>query len=186
MQRFAAALVLFAALGRAAYADPGHDAMRAVAAAFSAAHSFRGTVIVPSGGQLQIDFVAPDRYRMRMPMGEVVVIGGTTYMNVSGQWMQLASRAPGAKDALANLRAPAGTTAALDRAKVVDLGPAMLDGRPMHRWKIETTLDGGPVTSTMWVGRDNLPYRNEIVSNKGRATVLYSGYNSPIAISAPA
>ena len=185
MQKILAAVIIFVLLGDVAAADQGHDAMRAIAAAFTAAHSFRGTILIPSGSELRIEYVAPNRYRMRMPMGDVITIGANTYMNAGGQWIQLSSGAPSARETLANLRAPAGTKAALDRAKITDLGAATLGGRPMHRWKIVTTMDGAPVTSTMWVGSDNLPYRNEIVSSRGRATVTYADYNAPIVIRAP-
>lgn len=166
-----------------AYADPAHDAVRTVAAAFAAVHSYRGTLLVPSGQEMKVEFVAPNRYRMRTPMGDIVMVGAATYMNVGGQWLQMS--VPQTRDTLATLHRPAALGDSLARARITDLGTATLGGKPMHRWKIATTLNGSPVISTMWVGIDELPYRNDIVTDKGKVTVLYSGYNAPIKISAP-
>ena len=166
-----------------ACADPGRDAVRTVAAAFRAVHSYRGTLLAPSGDQAKVEFVAPDRYRMHTPMGDVVIVGATTYLNVGGKWLEMSM--PQVRDSLATLRRPAASTDVLARAKVTDLGAATLDRRPVHRWKIVTALNGSRVISTMWVGIDELPYRNDIITDKGRVTVLYSDYNAPIKIAAP-
>jgi hypothetical protein len=140
-------------------------------------------LLAPSGDQAKVEFVAPDRYRMRTPMGDVVIVGATTYLNAGGQWLQMSM--PQVRDSLATLRRPAAITDSLTHAKITDLGAARLDGKPVHRWKIATVLNGTRVLSTMWVGIDELPYRNDIVTDKGKVTVLYSDYNAPIKIAAP-
>ena len=55
---------------------------------FTALKSYHATMRMSSGAQGEItnevDFVAPDRFRMKMPMGTQVIIGDTMYMQMEG------------------------------------------------------------------------------------------------------
>src|SRR5688500_7736087 len=55
---------------------------------FAALKSYHATMRMSGGpqGELtnEVDFVAPDRFRMKMPMGTQVIIGDTMYMSMDG------------------------------------------------------------------------------------------------------
>jgi hypothetical protein len=120
---------------------------------------------------------------MQVSNVDMVIVGSTTYMKAGGQWMKMTM--PDATATLAKLRRPGAMGGYLDRSKVTDLGLTTLGGRPMHRYRIQTQEDGTAVDSTLWVGTDELPYRDDVATKSGTVTVLYSGYNAPIKISPP-
>ena len=71
-----------------------------------------------------IDFVAPDRYRMEMPMGTQVIIGDTMYMHVQGRTMKV----PMPKGTLSQWRDPARLAEAEEGMTVQAQGSDTIDG----------------------------------------------------------
>ena len=81
-------LSLFVAV--TAWAGPKED-MKALSVKFLALRSYHVTMEnsdkrVP---KMEVDFVAPNRYRMQMPMGTQYVIGDTMYMTIDGRTMRV-------------------------------------------------------------------------------------------------
>ena len=67
------------------------DEMKASMDKFLKAKSFHA-VMDMQGAQsmaIEMDFVAPDRYRMKMPAGTQVIIGDTMHMQVEGRSMKM-------------------------------------------------------------------------------------------------
>lgn len=64
----------------------------AAIAKFAAARSYRASMTAGASRPMssELDFVAPDRYRMRMTgVGEQTIIGSTMYMTLQGRTMKL-------------------------------------------------------------------------------------------------
>ena len=60
---------------------------------FLALHSYHASMQVSGGprGAItnEVDFVAPDRYRMQMPMGTQFIVGDTMYMDMQGKVLKV-------------------------------------------------------------------------------------------------
>lgn len=128
--------------------------------------------------KMDMDFVAPDRYRMKMPMGTQYVIGDTMYMAMDGRTMKMALP----KGQLANYRDPAQIAANKATMTVESLGSDTIDGQPAKKFLVRNT-EPRPAESTIWVGADGYPLRIEVKGDaSGKATqttIRYSRFNDP-------
>ncbi|MFC5579135.1 outer membrane lipoprotein carrier protein LolA [Lysobacter niabensis] len=127
---------------------------------------------------MDMDFVAPDRYRMKMPMGTQYVIGDTMYMAVNGRTMKMALP----KGQIANYREPAQIAANKATMTVESLGSDTIDGQAAKKFLVRNT-EPRQVESTIWVGADGYPLRIEVNGDAGaqatRTTISYSRFNDP-------
>ena len=127
---------------------------------------------------MAMDFVAPDRYRMKMPMGTQYVIGDTMYMTMDGRTMKMALP----KGQLANYRDPAQVAANKATMTVQSLGSDTVDGQVAKKFLIRNTQPR-PAESTIWVGADGYPLRIEVNGEDrgqvARTTIRYSRFNDP-------
>lgn len=123
----------------------------------------------------EMDFVAPDRFRMQIEgMGTQYVIGDTMTMSMRGRSMQV----PMPKGTLTQWRDPAnlGKDEAAIRAEAQ--GTETVDGVSTHKYLVHGT---GPAAegTTLWIGDDGYPVQMVSHSPAGGVTVRYSRFNDP-------
>jgi hypothetical protein len=127
---------------------------------------------------MDLDFVAPDRYRMKMPMGTQYVIGDTMYMAMNGRTMKMAIP----KGQISNYRDPAQIAANKATMTVESLGNDTIEGQAAKKFLVRNT-EPRQVESTIWVGADGYPLRIEVNGEDrgqvARTTISYSRFNDP-------
>lgn len=172
-----AALSLFAV---AAWAGPKED-MQAVGAKFLAQRSYHATMThsdkrVP---KTEMDFVAPDRYRIDSGMGAQIIIGDTMYMTLDGRTMRI----PMPKGTLTQWRQSDRAFREIERAQIEALGTEVVDGKPMKKYRMVQTFDGNRSETLLWIGANGLPAKMQTTGTVGRktytTTVVYSRFNDP-------
>lgn len=134
---------------------------------------------------IEMDFVAPDRYRMQMPTGTQVVIGDTMYMQVDGRSM----KAPLPPGTLTQWRDPLRIEEHKAGMHVESLGNDTVDGQPAKKYLARHT-EPKPSELTFWIGGDGLPLQlvsqGESQGKPYSMTLRYSRYDDPsIVIDAP-
>jgi hypothetical protein len=134
------------------------------------------TTATPKGDMaMDMDFVAPDRYRMKTPMGTQYVIGDTMYMTMNGRTMKTALP----KGQIANYRDPAQFETNKATMTVEALGHDTIDGQRARKFLIRNTQPR-PSESTIWVNGDGYPLRIEVVGEQAaRVSIRYSRFNDP-------
>lgn len=175
--RVAMSLLLLASAG--ALAGP-KDEVKAALDKFIAAKSYHVTM-THSGAQAmttEADFVAPDRFRMTMPMGTQYIIGDTMYMTMQGRSMKV----PMGKGTMTQWRDPANLAKHEATLTVQALGSEDVGGKPAKKYRMSNTQPE-PSTSTMWVGSDGYPLQIRVdsdVQGKPVTTMIrYSRFNDP-------
>lgn len=133
----------------------------------------------------EIDFVAPDRYRMKMPMGTQTIIGDTMIMNINGMHMKV----PMPKGTLTQWRDPAHLDKNMATMSVQALGADVVDGQPAKKYLV-TNTQPQPSQSTLWIGANGYPLQIQVNGNaRGKATtttIHYSRFNDPaLTVEAP-
>jgi len=134
------------------------------------------TTATPKGDMaMDMDFVAPDRYRMKTPMGTQYVIGDTMYMTMNGRTVKTALP----KGQIANYRDPAQFEANKATMTVEALGHDTIDGQRARKFLVRNTQPR-PSESTIWVNGDGYPLRIEVVGQQAaRVSIRYSRFNDP-------
>lgn len=134
----------------------------------------------------ELDFVAPDRFRMEMAgMGTQYVIGDTMYMSMQGRSMQV----PMPKGTTTQWRDP-GNFREAEAALTVDaLGSETIGGVDTRKYLVHHTTPK-PADITLWIGADDLPVQMQVGSQVNgqpmTTTVRYSRINDPaISIEPP-
>jgi outer membrane lipoprotein-sorting protein len=160
------------------------EEVKAAMQKFAAAKSYHATM-VHSGTKAmtnEIDFAAPDRMRMKMPMGTQVIIGDTMYMQVSGEGMDgRVMKVPMPKGTLTQWRDPARMAGNEATLVVQALGSELLDGKPARKYLTRDTKTPGE--STLWIGANGYPLQVRVDSRlDGKpvsTTIRYSRINDP-------
>lgn len=136
--------------------------------------SARGTMVN------ELDFVAPDRFRMQLQgIGTQTVIGDRMWMDMRGRTMQVPVP-PGTSQ---KWRDPANFEAAKADLAVEALGEEAIDGQPTRKYLTRHTQPK-PGEVTLWIGRDDLPVQMRVqadddTGNPATVTVRYSRFNDP-------
>ncbi len=131
------------------------------------------------GMSTETDFVAPDRYRMKMPMGTQIIVGDTMYLAMEGRTMKV----PLQKGMLTQWRDPAGVRENEAKLSASALGSESVDGKPAKKYAMRNA-DHPDLRITMWIGSNGLPIRID-TEGKGagaasaRTTLRYSRFNDP-------
>lgn len=169
--------------------DP-KDAIKASMDRFLALRSYHATMDFEGGpggtmGHHEIDFVAPDRFRMQMPMGTQVIIGDTMYMQMQGRSMKM----PMPKGTLTQWRDPAQLEQSEAGMTVQDQGRDTIEGASARRYQVHHAQPK-PTDVTMWINGDGLPVQIQVATPfKGKtmtSTTRYSRFNDPtIRVDAP-
>ncbi len=162
----------------AALAGPKED-MKALSVKFLAARSYH--VVMENSDKrvpkMEMDFVAPNRYRMSMPMGTQYVIGDTMYMTIDGRTMRI----PMPKGTMTQWRENDRAFREVDQMQIEDLGAAVVDGKPTRKYRMTQTTHKPATTSLIWVGANGYPVRMETSGTAGKrpstVTVTYSRFN---------
>lgn len=149
-------------------------------ARFAAARSFHASMDM-QGGQsmtMEMDYVAPDRYRMQMPEAVQVVVGDIMYMQLHGQTMQI----PLSPDTLGKWQDPLQMEQGRERMNVADLGSERVEGQPARKFQVRHAAPE-EAEMTYWIGDDGLPLK---LLHHGRSeagpftmTIRYSRFNDP-------
>ena len=163
------------------------EELEASTALFRNARSYHA-VMSAEGAQAmdnEIDFVAPDRYRMQMPMGTQVIIGDTMYMQIEGRSVKV----PMPKGTLTSMRDPMRMQEAREGMGVEALGSDPVDGQVAKKYLVRYTRPQAG-EFTLWIGSDGLPLQFiQHGQAQGKAytmTTRYSRFNDPsISIDAP-
>jgi len=161
----------------AAPADPARavlDASRRFAAlrAFHAEMTLHGA---QPGQQvrMQMDFVAPDRYRLQTPAGTQTIIGDTAFLHRDGQTAQV----PLPAQLLQQWRSPLPAEADLGAGTVEDRGPVPLEGVATRAYRVQGPQGSGE-TLQYWLDARGLPVqiqRDGFSNNQPfRITLRYS------------
>jgi hypothetical protein len=184
MRSILAFFTLFALSTGLAVADPLPPQLATAFANFGAAKTYHMTLNA-HGQQMDLDVVSPGRQHMTMHGGkmdmEMIRIDSDTYMKMNGTWQKFSL--PG-MDALfskyAKYREIA--TGHTTDVKIADLGMTAVGGDPMHEYAISSATSDA---TDVYVGADGLIHQMVINGKDGTATMVFSGYNSPITIVAP-
>ncbi len=168
-----------------------HDELKASMRKFINLTSYQASMEVkmdaaPNGVMRnQLEFVAPDRYRMTMQgVGTQVIIGNTMHMDIAGRQMKV----PLPAGTLSQWRDPGKLDENATGMTVKALGSTTLDGKPARKYLIHHSKPQ-PSDVTMWIGRDDLPMQIHVVANAdGRAsemTMRYSRFNDAAIVIDP-
>ncbi len=163
------------------------DEMKASMDKFLKAGSFHAAMDMqgPQPMAIEMDFVAPDRYRMKTPMGTQVVIGDTMHMQAAGRGMKM----PLPPGTLTQWRDPLKIAEHKAGMSVESLGSDSIDGQSAKKYLVRHT-EPKPSEFTFWVGGDGLPLQlvsqGETQGKPYSMTLRYSRYDDPgIVIDAP-
>ncbi len=174
---FAAMTILPAA---PASADATSD-MVAMAQTFAAVQSFHADITTPKGITMSMDMIKPDKFHVTMNGMQVIEIGSDMWMNMTGSWQHMNMGGAMIQRPMDMARNAGMHGNAPSDYQITDLGPAMLDGIPAHKYHMAGKT-GDAVD--MWVSK-NLPLQVQATGKKGTATIKYSQYNSVPPITPP-
>lgn len=154
---------------------------------FLAARSFHAVMTVEGSQPMQneMDFVAPDRYRMTMPVGTQVIIGDVMYMDMHGQQ----TRVPIPEGTISQWRDPLKIRENRAGLSAEFLGEENVADAHARKYRVRHTQPE-PGEFLYWVDREGLPLqlRHSGQSQTGpyTMTLTYSRFNDPtIAITPP-
>jgi hypothetical protein len=159
------------------------EAIRASMQRFMQARSYHASMELDGGARgamrNEVDFVAPDRFRMAMQgMGTQTIIGDTMYMSVDGRSMKV----PLPAGTLTQWRDPAKLDENAATMTVEAQGRDNVDGMPARKYLVHNTRPQ-PSDVTMWIGNDDLPLQIRVSgSAQGRTTtttIRYSRFDDP-------
>lgn len=178
MKRLLAALTLVALTAAPALASPTSDVTDAMIK-LGTAKSYH--LNVTSRGQtVDVDFVKPDKQHVTVTGMEFIKLGAAMYTKMGGTWQKFA--VPGVADRITGMfdGAIKNATGHPENLVVVDLGPKVVSGLPLHAYSIKDK--DASVASTVYLDGRGTPVRLE--TNDG-TTLVISKINDPIEIDAP-
>lgn len=162
----------------AVHADPA-AAIEASMARFRGARSFVAEMTL-EGARTQrsrLEYVAPDRYRLQLPIGTQVIVGDTLYL----QGPNGSQRVPLPPGLLTQWRDPLQLQPG-ERLQVEDLGPATVDGAAAHQYRVRHR-DAARPPMLFWVGAGGWPLRIEQAGRDARGdyrvVLAYSRFDDP-------
>ena len=130
----------------------------------------------------EMEYIAPDRYRIKKTDGEVIVIGGDSYENQNGKWTKLDDNI----GAVINSQTKAGIAEAVKNLKDVQIvGKEKFNGKDTTVYSHKV----GEATTKIWIASDSgLQLKNEVEANIGgqmvKQTTVYD-YDKKFKIEPP-
>ncbi|WP_149195832.1 hypothetical protein [Luteimonas suaedae] len=171
--------------GAAAAANPLSDPRADVMAAIErmqAAASY-AVDIETAAGNLMLEHVAPDRFRMTMPNGITqTILGDRMYMQMQGQSTQVPLQA----GMLEKFRDRGRIAAGQQGTTIEPLGADSVAGKPARKYRmVHEDPDNPP--AILWIGSDGYPLQMQVVADaQATTTARYSRFNdASIRIEAP-
>jgi hypothetical protein len=160
-----------------ASADAAGDLAK-IRAAFAAAKSWHATEQLPGGKTVNVDYVAPDRWRIQpTPQFTELLIGNDVYMIHNGKTTRMPIPGGTLRKTISSFY-----VAPLDeqvKSSAKDLGMQTVNGQALHAYSF-TEQDSNV---KLYVGNDFLPVQSVVTTPKGEVTINYSGFNTAIDIS---
>ena len=150
---------------------------------FMAVDSYHASMQITGGlqGEItnEIDFVAPDRFRMAMAgVGTQTIIGDSLYMDMQGRTIKTALP----KGTLGQWRDPARLDENEATMTVQAQGSNSSDGVATDKYLVHHTRPQ-PSDVTIWIGEEGLPVQMQVdgtAQNQAtRTTIRYSRFNDP-------
>ncbi len=183
-------LGLALALGASWAAAAPRDELHAAFGQFLAAKSFRASAIdVKKGTQIsQVEFVAPDRYRIVANDRTSLIVGDTLYVDLGGSLQPMS--VPGVGRMVAQYRNPQLLKEMESGMQVKALGEEKVDGEAARVYAY-TVSQPVKADARAWVSvASGLPIQVEstgtFMGHTATTRVRYSGFNDPsIRIDAP-
>ena len=164
------------------------DDVKASMDKFLAASSFHATMHMEGAQTMtnEMDFVAPDRYRMQLPAGTQVIIGDTLYMQAQGKRMQV----PLPAGTISQWRDPLKIQENKEGLSVEAQGSETVEGQAARKYLVRNTVPES-TEFTYWIGENGLPlqllHKGESQGEPYSMTLRYSRFDDPtIKIDAPA
>lgn len=182
-RRTFSAPVLFLAALLSCFALPGvagpREDLHAAFSKFLGLKSFKATLVDLGKNKpvSQVEFVAPDRYRVTPVAGNPsVIVGAAMYLNLNGKYMKVPMPID---QIIGQYRNQAVLDQLAKGMTVEDLGLDTTAGEPARKYRFTTSGPQGS-TSTTWISlKSGLPL--QIETGKGKAAsvrVRYSDINS--------
>lgn len=136
-----------------------------------------------------LEYASPDRFRIVSPQGEIIAVGGDSYMKAGGRWM----KAPMNMGQIINqFRDPKAVEEMRRTTDIRYVGTETLDGQPMYvyEYALDKAGTGAKGRAKTWISpSDMLPRKTEVDGEadgiKSHTTLTYSDYNSDIKIEPP-
>ncbi len=156
------------------------DEVKASMDKFLKAKSFHAVMVMEGarGMTNEMDFVAPDRYRMKMPVGTQVIVGDTMYMQADGRSMKV----PLPKGTLSQWRDPLKIEENKAGLSVEALGSDSVEGQAAKKYLVKNTQPEA-TEFTFWIGSDGLPlqllHQGQAQGKPYSMTLRYSRFDDP-------
>ena len=146
------------------------------------AKSYRMRMQADANTTLQMDYVAPDSWRMQVSGQETIITGGRAYMMINGQAMTIPMDINKMTE---KYRSAEGIKAQADKITIEDSGSGEVNGEAAT-WYLFSSPEARGERIKAWISEESgYPIRMETGSGK-RATVMdIYDYNANIRISAP-
>jgi hypothetical protein len=144
--------------------------------------------IATDRGTASVDYVRPGDFRMSGFGGELLHVGNAYYMKPSPAtgWIAVPPDvASGLASSIPQTLQTPESFATVQNATITDAGTGVLDGKPMHKYRVVSSADA-KTTALLWIGADDRLDRVDAASPAiGTATLRYSEYNAVPTIAPP-
>lgn len=136
----------------------------------------------------ELEYSKPDRYRIKNPMSEVVVIGSDAYVKEKGTWKKIP------EDIGAQISAMKKTFNAESMKAIREVtksAPEKIDGKEaaIYTYSIESGANSPPNSTKVWIANDSgLPLKIIVQTQNTDATQIVTtkyDYNKKVKIEAP-
>jgi hypothetical protein len=154
------------------------DDLSQILSAFAQVKSVHAEEHLYNGKTVNVDYLAPDRWRVQpAPNVTELILGDEIYMVTH----ERATRLPFGGGMIRKMIEKVMLSARNEIKDSSDLGMQTLDGRSVHVY----SFTHNKVPQTIYVGGSRLPVRLVVNDKEGTTTINYSHYNEPISIEAP-
>lgn len=136
----------------------------------------------------EMEYTAPDRYRISTPNGmNVVVIGRTTYTKIGDRWQKMDLPL---ENAIGEMRTTFNKEAMKWVTDVKYTGDDTVNGKPayVYTYRGNGSKDIGEMDSRLWIARSNgLPVKVEATYKSGglKSMTIEYDYDTPVSIEPP-